>query len=456
MLEKGKIHFIAIGGSAMHNLALALANQGFQVSGSDDEIFEPSRTRLAKAGILPESVGWFPEKITGDLDAVILGMHARKDNPELIKAQQLGLKIYSYPEFIYEQSKDKQRIVICGSHGKTTITSMILHVLAFHKRKFDYMVGAQLEGFDTMVKLSDDAPIIIIEGDEYLSSPADPTPKFLHYHHHIALISGISWDHINVFPTFDEYVRQFETLADSTPKGGSLIYNEEDDLLTVICRKERDDVQQIEYKTPKYEIKNGITFLSKEEPPVALQVFGKHNLNNLSGARAVCLKIGITPEMFNEAIKSFRGASNRLELLKKNSSTIVFKDFAHAPSKLKATTSAVKEQFSQYEVVAVLELHTFSSLNKQFLPQYKDCFENADLPFVYYNPKTIEHKKLEAITPEEVQNAFNNKQLKVFTDSSELKQAILSLDLKSKVILLMTSGNFDGISLRDFAEEIVQ
>ncbi len=456
MLEKGKIHFIAIGGSAMHNLALALASQGFQVSGSDDEIFEPSRSRLAKAGVLPEANGWFPEKVTEDLEAVILGMHARKDNPELIKARSLGLKIYSYPEFIYEQSKDKQRVVICGSHGKTTITSMVMHVLAYHKRKFDYMVGAQLEGFDTMVKLSEDAPLIVIEGDEYLSSPIDPSPKFLHYHHHIALISGISWDHINVFPTFDEYVRQFEALADATPKGGSLVYNEEDDLLTVICRKERDDVQQIEYKTPKYEIKNGVTILSKEEPPVSLQIFGKHNLNNLNGARAICYKIGITPAMFNEAIESFKGAANRLELLEKSDSTVVFKDFAHAPSKLKATTSAVKEQFPKHEVVAVLELHTFSSLNKQFLPQYKDCFENADIPLVYYNPKTIEHKKLEAISPEEVQNAFNNKKLRIFTNSDELKNALLSLNLNNKVVLLMTSGNFDGISLRDFAKEIVQ
>jgi UDP-N-acetylmuramate: L-alanyl-gamma-D-glutamyl-meso-diaminopimelate ligase len=454
MSEKGKIHFIAIGGSAMHNLALALSQNGYQVSGSDDEIFEPSKTRLQNAGILPEAIGWFPEKINRDLDAIILGMHARKDNPELLKAQELGLKVYSYPEFIYEQSKDKQRIVICGSHGKTTITSMILHVLSYYKRQFDYLVGAQLEGFETMAKLSDDSPIIIIEGDEYLSSPIDLTPKFLHYKHHVALISGISWDHINVFPTFDEYVRQFENLADASPKGGALIFNEDDDLVTVVCRKEREDVQQIEYKTPKYEIKNGITYLTQEDPILPVQIFGKHNLNNLCGAKAICLKIGITNSMFNEAIKSFKGASNRLETLVKNDKVTVFKDFAHAPSKLKATTAAVKEQFPKKELIAVLELHTFSSLNKKFLPQYKDCFEKADVPIVYYNPKTLEHKKLEPIKPEDITQAFNNKNLKVFTNSDELKKELLNKSWDNKVLLLMTSGNFDGISLIDLAKEV--
>lgn len=456
MLEKGKIHFIAIGGSAMHNLALALVKQGFEVSGSDDEIFEPSKTRLKNAGILPVEAGWFPEKITKDLDAVILGMHARKDNPELKKALELGLKVYSYPEFVYEQSKDKQRIVICGSHGKTTITSMVMHVLSYYERKFDYLVGAQLEGFDTMVKLSDDAPVIIIEGDEYLSSPEDLTPKFLKYKHHIALISGISWDHINVFPTFDEYVKQFESLADSSPKGGTLIYNEEDDLVTVVCRKEREDVIRLEYKTPKYEIKDGVTYLTKEEPPVPLQIFGKHNLNNLNGAKAVCTKIGITPAMFYEAIKSFKGAANRLEILEKSNKTTVFKDFAHAPSKLKATTAAVKEQFEGKKIVAVLELHTFSSLNKKFLPQYKDCFEKADLPLVYYNPKTIEHKKLESISAEEIKEGFNNSNLSVYTDSQKLQEDLLNMKWDDKVLLLMTSGNFDGLSLKDLANKIAQ
>jgi len=452
--SKLKIHFIAIGGSAMHNLALALHNKGYQVTGSDDEIFEPSKTRLSKAGILPSQIGWFPEKITKELDAVILGMHARADNPELKKAQELGLQLYSYPEYIYQQSLDKQRIVIAGSHGKTTITSMILHVLKFHNRKFDYMVGALLEGFDTMVKLTDDAPIIIIEGDEYLTSPLDRTPKFLHYHHHIGLMSGVAWDHINVFPTFDEYVKQFELFADATPKGGILIYSENDDMASVICKKEREDVLPIEYKALKHEIKNGQTFLTTDKGDVPLQIFGKHNMRNLAGAKAVCAKIGISDEMFYEAVKTFKGASNRLEVLEKGTTATVFKDFAHAPSKLKATTNAVKKQFPDRQLVAVLELHTFSSLSKDFLSQYRDTFK-ADIPVVFYDKHTIEHKKLAPITEEDVKESFNNSALKVFTDSGKLKEFILSNNWKNKNLLLMSSGNFGGINIKEVAKEVV-
>ncbi len=451
-----KVHFIAIGGSAMHNLALALHHKGYIVSGSDDEIFEPSRTRLAKEGILPKELGWYPEKIDTSIDAVILGMHARIDNPELLKAQQLGLKIYSYPEYIYSQSVDKQRIVIAGSHGKTTITSMILHVLKFHNKKCDYLVGAQLEGFDTMVKLSDDAPIIIIEGDEYLSSPTDRTPKFLHYHHHIGLVSGISWDHINVFPTFDEYVRQFDAFADATPKGGILIYSEKDAAASVICGKEREDVQRIEYEAHKNEIKDGITYLINGNEKYALEIFGKHNMKNISGAKKVLEKLGINDSKFYEAIQSFKGAANRLEVLQKNHSTTVYKDFAHAPSKLKATTNAVKKQFSDRELTAVLELHTFSSLNKQFLSEYKDTFKAADEPIVYFNPHTVAHKKLEMITAEEVKKAFNNDRLKVYTNSTELQHDLLAKTWAKRNLLLMSSGNFDGLNLKELATNITQ
>lgn len=456
MLDKlPKVHFIAIGGSAMHNLALALGKKGYTVTGSDDEIFEPSRTRLSAAGILPEKMGWFPEKITADLDAVILGMHARKDNPELTKALEMGLKIYSYPEFIYQQSEDKQRIVITGSHGKTTITSMILHVLKHFNRKFDYLVGAQLEGFDTMVKLSEDAPVIIIEGDEYFSSPLDPTPKFLHYKHHIGLMSGIAWDHINVYPTYDDYVRQFETFADSTPKAGTLIYSEEDDLVTVICRKERDDVQRLEYSAHKHVIKNGITYLKTDSEDIELKIFGKHNLTNLSGAKAVCLKIGITDKMFYDAIQSFKGASNRLEILEKNEDTIIFRDFAHAPSKLNATSNAVKNQFPERELIAVLELHTFSSLNKAFLPNYRDTFDAPDQSIVYFNPETLKHKKLPEISAEEVKKAFHTTGLKVFTNNEDLKAELLKVNWKNKNLLFMSSGNFGGINIKEFAGKII-
>ncbi|MCR6641491.1 MAG: Mur ligase family protein [Sporocytophaga sp.] len=454
--KRQKVHFIAIGGSAMHNLALALHQKGLIVTGSDDEIFEPSRTRLEKAGILPEKIGWFPEKISTELDAVILGMHAKTDNPELIKAQELGLKIYSFPEYVYQQSIDKQRIVIAGSHGKTTITSMILHVLKHFNRKFDYLVGAQIEGFDLMVKLSEDAPIIIIEGDEYLSSPIDKTPKFLHYHHHIGLMSGIAWDHINVYPTFDEYVKQFDLFADSSPKGGTLIFCENDDLVSVICRKEREDVQGIAYAAHKHDIINGQTYLIDHNKKIPVQIFGKHNMRNLSGAKTVLSKLGITDEMFYEAIQSFKGAADRLEVLEKTNDTTVFKDFAHAPSKLKASTTAVKKQFPENELVAILELHTFSSLNKEFLVQYKDTFKSADLPVVYFNPQILEHKELDPISPEDVIKAFNSEKLKVFTENQSLKEFILKTNWKGKNLLLMSSGNFGGFDLKKLAKEVVQ
>lgn len=452
---KQRVHFIAIGGSVMHNLALALHKKGYQVSGSDDEIFEPSKTRLQKAGLLPATMGWFPEKINKDLDAVILGMHARMDNPELLRAKELDLRIYSYPEYIYQQSLDKQRVVIAGSHGKTSITSMILHVLNFFNRKFDYVVGAQLEGFDLMVKLTEDAPVIIIEGDEYLTSPIDRTPKFLHYNHHIALISGVAWDHINVFPTFDEYVKQFELLADKSPKGGTLIFSENDDIAALICRKEREDVVRIEYSAHRHEIDNGQTYLIHDFQKIPVQVFGKHNMKNISGAKAVCVKLGITEDMFYEAIQSFKGAANRLELLEKNTSTAIYKDFAHAPSKLKATTNAVKKQFISRELIAVLELHTFSSLNKDFLGQYKDTFKSADEPIVFFDPHTVEHKKLPEISPEEVRSAFNHPKLQVFTEKDKLKEHLLRKDWKNKNLLLMSSGNFGGINVKDLAKEIV-
>jgi len=455
-VSTSKVHFIAIGGSAMHNLALALHHKKFIVSGSDDEIFEPSKSRLDKAGILPPSLGWFPEKITSDLEAVILGMHARADNPELLKAQELGLKIYSYPEYIYHQCIDKQRVVIAGSHGKTTITSMILHVLKYHKRSFDYMVGALIDGFDTMVQLTEDAPLIILEGDEYLSSPLDKTPKFLHYHHHIGLISGIAWDHINVYPTFDEYVRQFEAFAEASPKGGILIYSENDDFAAYICKKERDDVQSMGYEAHKNDIIDGVTYLTTDYGKIPLQVFGKHNMRNISGAKAICNKVGITDEMFYQAIRSFKGAANRLEVLNKNYSTVVFKDFAHAPSKVKATTNAVKKQFERKDLVAVLELHTFSSLNKEFLTQYKDTFKAADIPIVYFNPETLKHKKLQEISEKDVMESFNSKDLKVFTDSQKLSEYLTNLDWNNKNLLLMSSGNFGGLDVKKLAKEIVE
>ncbi len=453
--KESKIHFIAIGGSVMHSLALALHQTGAKVTGSDDMIFEPSKSRLALNGLLPEDVGWNPHRIFKELDAVILGMHAKEGNPELARARELNVPVYSYPDFIYRQSMNKQRIVIAGSHGKTTITSMIIHVLNYWKKSFDYVVGAQLEGFENNVKLSD-APIIIIEGDEYLTSTIDKTPKFLKYQHHIGLVSGVAWDHINVFPTIDEYVKQFDLFADATPKAGSLIYCEEDDLATVICGKQRSDVASLPYQEHASIIDNGHTVLQTANGPVVVHVFGRHNMQNFSGAKSVLLKIGITEEQFYQAIPSFKGARNRLELVNKDHQTAIFKDYAHAPSKLSATTKALKEQFQNRELVACIELHTYSSLNKKFLSQYGDSFESADLPIVYYNPQIIANKNLEPITKDEIKAAFNRQDLLVFDDINELEHFLLKQDWGGKNLLMMSSGNFHNLSIKVLSDAILQ
>lgn len=452
-----KIHFISIGGSVMHNLAIALHLKGFVITGSDDEIYEPSVSRLRQYELLPAVTGWFPEKITADLDAVILGMHARQDNPELAKAKELGIKIYSYPEYIFEQSQNKQRIVIAGSHGKTTITSMVLHVLKYNNRSFNYLVGAQLEGFDNMVKLSDDAPLIVIEGDEYFTSPLDPTPKFMHYQPHIALISGIAWDHFNVFPTWESYVKQFELLADSLPKAGTITFDETDDMLNVIGQKERADVLSVPYNVHPHKIENGQTILvTPENGEVPVFVFGEHNMKNISGARVVCERIGITDEEFYNAIQTFKGASKRMELLGANDFVSVYRDFAHAPSKVGATTGALKAQFQDRTLVAVAELHTFSSLNKDFLKQYKRKLDAADVAVVYFNPLTIEHKRLQPLSEEDIRTAFKREDLKIFTDAKALEAFLKAQNWDHANLLLMSSGTFGDIDLAELVSDITK
>ncbi|MDO8998928.1 MAG: Mur ligase family protein [Bacteroidota bacterium] len=450
-----KVHLIAIGGSAMHNMALALHEKGFIVSGSDDEINEPSKSRLAKAGILPEKIGWFPEKITSDINSIILGMHARADNPELLRAKELGLKIYSYPEYIYEATKNKTRIVIGGSHGKTTITAMILHVMLFYKIETDFLVGAQLAGFDTMVNLTNTSKFAVIEGDEYLASPIDRRPKFHLYKPNIAIISGIAWDHINVFPTFENYVEQFTKFINLIEPKGYLIYCSEDKVLEKICQNAtNNEITKIPYAIPKNEIENGTTNLLVNEHKIPLEIFGNHNLMNLNGGRLVCNTIGISDEKFYEAIKSFKGAAKRLELVFKNKDFNFYKDFAHSPSKLKATTDAVKKQFTNRYILACMELHTFSSLNEEFLNEYKGSMDLADEAIVYFNPHTIAHKKLKEITIEQVEKAFNRKNLKVFTKSIELTDYLKSKNWANKVLLMMSSGNFDGIDFNGLAKEL--
>jgi UDP-N-acetylmuramate: L-alanyl-gamma-D-glutamyl-meso-diaminopimelate ligase len=449
------IHLIAVGGSIMHNLALALHQRGAQVTGSDDEIFEPARTRLAAAGILPAEEGWFADKVHAGLTAVIVGMHARPDNPELLRAQALGLKVYSFPEYIYEASKDKQRVVIGGSHGKTSITALILHVLRFHGRQFDYAVGAQLAGFDLMVQLTDEAPIIIIEGDEYLSSPIDRRPKFHLYQHHIGVISGISWDHINVFPTEEVYREQFEIFARQTPKAGVLIYDRDDEQTQLVAVPSSPDVTYVGYGPHENVIRDGRTFLiTKKDEEVPIQVFGEHNLRNISAAKEVCKQLGIKGKDFYKAVATFKGAARRLELVKEGATSVVYKDFAHAPSKLRATATAFKRQFPQRRLVACLELHTFSSLNPAFLPQYAHCFDAPDVAVVYFNPHVLEHKRLPPLAAEAVQAAFARPDLKVFTDSRALAEFLHAQQWADTNLLLMTSGTFDGLDLSELAAEV--
>ena len=443
------IHFISIGGSAMHNLALALQAKGDHITGSDDAIFEPSLSRLKKAGLLPDEMGWFPEKIHADIDVIILGMHAKADNPELLKAQELGLTIYSYPEFLYEHAKNKTRVVIGGSHGKTTITSMILHVLKYHQIEVDFMVGAQLEGFDRMVHLTSENEIIVLEGDEYLSSPIDLRPKFHLYKANIALISGIAWDHINVFPTYENYVGQFSTFLDTMVKGGTIIYNQEDPEVKRVVEETTNQVKKYAYGTPDFRIEDGMTLLETPEGEIPLEVFGAHNLQNLEGARAICFHLGVGEEDFYEAIADFKGASKRLEKIGENESTVIYKDFAHSPSKVEATTRAVKDQYPERTLLACLELHTYSSLNQNFLKEYKGTLDPADEALVFYSPHAVQIKRLKEIDREQIENAFEREDLMIYTEPASFKSFLFSQDLRDKVVLLMSSGNYGGL---DFDE----
>lgn len=448
------VHFIAIGGSAMHNLAIALKRKGVHVTGSDDEIFEPSRSRLEREGILPAKIGWNPSLISDKLDAIILGMHARKDNPELLRAQELGLKIYSYPEFIYSQTRDKIRIVVGGSHGKTTITSMLLHVMKKRNVKTDFLVGALLEGFDCMVQLSD-APYVVIEGDEYLSSPIDLTPKFHWYAPHYAIISGIAWDHINVFPTFESYVHQFKLFADKIEPNGTLVYYLGDPELQRMVPSLRKDLVLRPYDAPEAGVENGVTFVLSERRKYPLKVFGKHNLQNINAARLVLNQLGFTDDEIYSALMDFKGASKRLELIAENPTSAAYKDFAHSPSKLKATVAAVQEQFPERRLIACMELHTFSSLKKDFLPQYAHCMEGADEAYVYFSPEVVHHKKLEPISAELVRDSFASDNVRVFTDSTALMNHLRTVRWENANLLLMSSGNFDGVDLNAFAKELI-
>ena len=447
-----RIHFIAIGGSAMHNLAIALHNKGEQVTGSDDEIFDPSKSRLAAKGLLPKQYGWFEDNITSDIDAVILGMHAKQDNIELLRAKALGLTIYSYPEFLYEQSKNKTRVVIGGSHGKTTITSMILHVMHYHDKEVDYMVGAQLEGFDTMVHLTKENDFIVLEGDEYLSSALDRRPKFHLYKPNIALLSGIAWDHINVFPTFDNYVEQFRVFLSHITHGGAIVYNQEDIEVKQVVEATQNQIKKYPYQTPRFSVENGDTLLDTEDGPMPIEVFGKHNLNNLEGARWICQLMGVQQEDFYEAIATFKGASKRLEKIGQGPTSIAYKDFAHSPSKVRATTQALKSQYPERRLLACLELHTYSSLNPEFLSEYKGTLNDADKAVVFYSPNAVKIKKLDAVSSTQILKAFQREDLVVFTDPAAFQDFLFDQDFTETSLLLMSSGNYGGLDFEKVKE----
>ena len=449
------VHFIAIGGSAMHNLAIALSRKGYVVSGSDDEIFEPSKSRLEKEGILPQQMGWNPQIIHASLDAVILGMHARIDNPELLRAKELNIPIFSYPEYLYEQSKNKTRVVIGGSHGKTTITSMILHACRELGKDVDYMVGAQLEGYDCMVKLSDNAEVIILEGDEYLSSPIDRRPKFHLYKPNIALLSGIAWDHINVFPTFENYVSQFDVFCELIEPSGKLIYNENDPEIVTLAAKHKNHVEAISYATPIYEVTESGTCMHMNSESYDLKLFGEHNLQNLMGAMRVCEAIGISNKDFLTSLSNFTGAGKRLQKVVESNDFIMFKDFAHSPSKLKATTKAVKEQFTSRKLVACMELHTFSSLKKEFLTHYQNCMAMADCALVYFSPSVVAHKKLEPISIDQVFEGFGGG-ITVATNTNEVVEFINQYVESNSALLMMSSGNFDGIDYDQLGKLLIE
>ena len=444
-----KLHFIAIGGSAMHSLALALHKKGNNITGSDDAIYEPSKSALRKQGLLPESFGWFPEKITEDLDAIVLGMHAKNDNPELERAKELGLKIYSYPEFLFELSKEKTRVVIGGSHGKTTITAMIIHVMHYHGKEIDYMLGAPVRGIEDTIHLSDENDFMLIEGDEYPASPMDLRPKFHLYQPNIALLSGIAWDHMNVFPTFENYMEQFQIFINSIVKGGILVYNEEDETLKKLAENAENQIRKHPYSTPEYHVEDGETILETSEGDMPLEIFGKHNMNNLAGAKWICQHMGIDEDDFYEAMMEFEGASRRLEKIFDSDKGAVFKDFAHSPSKVMASTRAVKEQYPEKKLIACLELHTFSSLNSEFIQQYKNTLNEADEAIVFYSPEAIAQKQMDPISAEEIKAAFNEPGMEIISETSALKDLLDSKNLNDSVLLLMSSGTFGNLNLEE-------
>ena len=448
-----RYHFIAIGGSAMNSLAIALKEQGNQITGSDDAIFDPSRTKLIKAGIHPKKMGWYPEKISTDLDAVILGMHAKPDNIELLAAQSLELRIYSYPEFIAHFANQKTRVVIAGSHGKTTISAMVLHVLNYHSRSIDFMLGGELAGYNNSVSLTENNDFILLEGDEYLSSAIDSSPKFHHYKPQIALISGISWDHVNVFKTLADYNKQFEIFIDSITPGGVLVYNKEDTTLNAMVNASENTIRKETYQTAVHFIDSGCTYLETDEGALPLEIFGEHNLSNLSGAKWICQLIGVEQDEFYQAIASFKGATKRLEKISSSRNKFLFKDFAHSPSKVNATITAVRKQYEGFKLIACFELHTYSSLDNKFIYNYRDSLCLSDFPIIFYDPEALRIKNRHPITEKQIKEAFNDQRIMIFTKPKALEDFLLIQDYDESILLMMSSGNYGGISWDNLMEQ---
>ena len=451
-----RVHFISIGGSVMHQLAIALHKKGYQVTGTDDEIFEPAQTNLANEGLLPTQIGWQPNLITSEIESIILGMHAKADNPELLRAHELGLKIYSFPEYIYQESREKKRVVVGGSHGKTTTTSMIMHVLKHLYKDFDYLVGAKVEGFDQSVNITH-SPVIICEGDEYPASAIERKPKFHFLFPHVAILTGIAWDHINVFPSFDFYLGQFVIFIQKIEKDGLLIYNVSDPVLKQLVEEnKREDIRYQPYSVPENTIQDGKTSVTIDGVTGFLQVFGNHNLMNLLAAYYACKELGISATEFIPAIASFKGASKRLELLASNSSTNVYRDFAHAPSKVKATIEALKQQYPGRKLIGILELHTYSSLNEQFMPEYRGAMDKADIGVVFYSKHALELKRMPSLPVSKVLEGFGKQGLLVMNDKEALWQWLQSQAYQNANIVLMSSGNYDGLDMLTFAKQITQ
>lgn len=449
-----RVHFISIGGSVMHQLAIALLQKGYQVTGTDDEIFEPALSNLADNGLLPESIGWYPELITSEIDAIILGMHAKSDNPELVRAKELGLNIYSFPEYIYQESRFKKRIVVGGSHGKTTTTSMIMHVLHQLNWDFDYLVGARLAGFDQSVRITD-APVIVCEGDEYPASAIEKKPKFHFLFPHIAILTGIAWDHINVFPTFPFYLEQFILFIQKIEKGGLLIYNETDPVLQkLVTENLRTDIRYQPYSLPSFSIESGVTSVTLEGVTGAIRVFGDHNLLNIQAAYYVCKELDVPAEAFVKSMATFAGASKRLEIMASNDTVTVFRDFAHAPSKVKATMDALKQQYPQRKLIGILELHTYSSLSEAFMTEYRGAMENADIGIVFYAAHALELKRLPYLPTESVQKGFAKEGLMVMTNKETLWKWLHANTYLHTNIVFMSSGNYDGLDMLTFAKQI--